>query len=49
MIPDQLPGFLDEWIAPVRAARDESGQKLPGVWEKLHGGEWVRFRAGRDS
>jgi hypothetical protein len=43
VIPDQVPGCADEWIAPVRIARDERGQLIKGAWEKLEGNEWVRL------
>lgn len=42
-IPDQAPGCLDEWVGPVRAVRNAKGVVTLGVWEKLVGGEWVRF------
>jgi hypothetical protein len=42
-IPDQLLGCQDDWIAPVRIARDEQGHPIPGVWEKLVAGQWIRF------
>jgi hypothetical protein len=40
-IPDQLPGCLDDWIAPVRIAVSQTGELLPGQWEQLVEGTWV--------
>jgi hypothetical protein len=40
-IPDQLPGCLDDWIAPVRLVR-ESGDAEPR-WERYDGDGWVVF------
>src|SRR5262245_20429691 len=39
-IADQVPGCLDEWIAPVRVARTKERNEIPGVWEMLVDGQW---------
>jgi hypothetical protein len=43
VIPDQIPGCLDEWVGPVRKARDESGKSVYRAWERLEDGKWKRF------
>jgi hypothetical protein len=45
VIPDQIAGCADEWIAPVRMARNEQGGLIKGEWEKLEDGEWVRLES----
>jgi hypothetical protein len=42
-IPDQLPGCLDEWIAPVRAFQDENGKVVAGAYERLESENWIKF------
>lgn len=44
-IPDQIPGCLDEWIAPVRVARSQDGSVLHGTLERLEGETWMKFKA----
>jgi hypothetical protein len=40
-IPDQMPGCLDDWIAPVRIVR-ESEEAEPR-WERFDGSGWIVF------
>ena len=42
-IPDQIPGCEDEWVAPVRHARDYQGNIIQGSWEQLVNNQWVSF------
>jgi len=43
VIPDQLPGCADDWIAPVRIAQTERGEPIRGRWERFERGQWVRL------
>jgi hypothetical protein len=43
-IPDQLPDCQEDWIAPVRVLRTESGQKVYHRWERLVEGVWQEFQ-----
>lgn len=40
-IADQVSGCLDEWIAPVRIARNEEGEQISGMLEILVGDQWI--------
>jgi hypothetical protein len=48
-IPDQLAGCQDDWVAPVRIARDERGEQMAGEWEQLVDQKWVRIMAAKNS
>lgn len=44
-LPDQVPGCDDDWVHPVRGAIGIDGSRIPGVWEKLENGQWIRISA----
>lgn len=47
-IADQLPGCQEDWIAPVRIARDKDGEPMIGQWEQLVDQRWVRIPPDTD-
>jgi hypothetical protein len=42
-IPDQLQGCQDDWISPVRIAKDDRGEQIVGEWELLVDQRWMRI------
>lgn len=46
-IPDQLPGCLDDWIAPVRVSRGKNGEMLQDRFQRLEGDRWIEVKSTR--
>lgn len=42
-VPDQMPGCLDDWIAPVRLSRIRDGKQWVNRWERFVDGGWIQF------